>query len=62
MLTAGTLDLSTSNPTISIGGNLTIANGAVWTKGSGIVTFDGSSQTYSDNNTTKQNIGNIQIQ
>ena len=61
-LTDGTLDLNTNNPNISLSGDLSIANGATWTKGSGLITFDGSSQTYSDNNTTKQNIGNIELQ
>ena len=58
-LTAGTLDLDASDPDISIGGDLTIASGAVWSKGSGTVTFDGAAQSLSDLNTTPNNIGII---
>ena len=59
----GTLDLTDGgNPTVDIGGNITILNGAVWTKGNGTVTFDGSSQTFDDQNGSPNNIGNIVVE
>ena len=61
--TKGTLDLTDGgNPTVDIGGNVTILNGAVWTKGNGTVTFDGSSQTFDDQNGSPNNIGNIVVE
>jgi hypothetical protein len=60
-LTDGTLDLDTNDPAISIGGDLAISDGAVWTKGSGIVTFDGATQFLSDANTVSNNLGDALI-
>ena len=58
--TSGILDLTDGvNPTVEIGGNVTISNGAVWTKGAGDVTFDGTSQTFSDGNASANNLGNV---
>jgi len=58
--TSGILDLTDGvNPTVEIGGNVTISNGAVWTKGAGNVTFDGTSQTFSDGNASANNLGNV---
>jgi hypothetical protein len=60
-LTDGTLDLDTNDPAISIAGDLAIADGAVWTKGSGTATFDGVTQFMSDANNTPNNLGNALI-
>ena len=47
---------------IRINGNLVITNNATITKGTGTVIFSKSgTQTFTDNNTTKQDIGTIQI-
>ena len=54
--------LSMSTYNVSIGGDLTIANGATWTKGSGTVTFNAASnQTLTDNNGTPQNLGTVVV-
>ena len=59
---SGILDLTDLvNPTVEIVGNVTISNGAVWTKGSGTVTFDGGEQNFTDNNVSANNIGNIVV-
>ena len=60
-LTDGTLDLDTNDPAISIAGDLAIADGAVWTKGSGTATFDGVTQSMSDANNTPNNLGGALI-
>jgi len=60
-LTDGTLDLDTNDPAISIAGDLAIADGAVWTKGSGTATFDGATQSLSDANTTPNDLGGALI-
>ena len=59
----GTLDLTNAinDPTVDIGGSVTISSGAVWTKGSGTVTFDGSAQSYDDKNGSPNNIGNVVV-
>ncbi len=60
-ITDGTLDLS-GNYNVNIGGDLTIENGAVWTKGTGTTTFDGAgSQTLTDNNSTPNNLGIVVV-
>ena len=60
--TSGILDLTDGvNPTVEIVGNVTISSGAVWTKGSGTVTFDGGEQNFTDNNVSVNNIGNIVV-
>jgi hypothetical protein len=46
---------------VTIAGDLTIDTGAFWTKGSGTMTFDGTTQALSDGNLTPQNLGNISI-
>jgi hypothetical protein len=46
---------------VELAGNLAIANGANWTKGDGTLTFDGSTQTFSDGNGSPRNLGNISI-
>jgi hypothetical protein len=60
-LTDGSLDFDTNDPDISIAGDLVIADGAVWTKGSGTATFDGVTQFMSDANNTPNNLGNALI-
>jgi hypothetical protein len=61
-LTKGILDLSSgTNPTIEIGGNVTIISGAVWTKGNGAVTLNGDPQSYDDQNGSPNNIGNVVV-
>ena len=60
--TSGTLDLTDPvNPTVEIGGDVTISTGAVWTKGSGNVTFGGTSQSFSDGNVSPNNLGNVVV-
>ncbi|SVB40208.1 uncharacterized protein METZ01_LOCUS193062, partial [marine metagenome] len=60
-LTDGTLDFDTNDPAISVAGDLAIADGAVWTKGSGTATFDGATQSLSDANTTPNDLGDALI-
>lgn len=60
-LTTGTLDLNTRDQNVNIDGNVVIANGATWTKGDGTVTFDGGAQTFTDNNGSASNIGDILV-
>ena len=60
-LTNGTLDLDTRDQNVNIEGNVVIASGATWAKGDGTVTFDGGTQTYTDNNGSTTNIGDIVV-
>jgi|TARA_B100000315_G_scaffold19665_1_gene17289 hypothetical protein len=59
-VTSGTFDIST-NVNVALAGDLTIANLSVWTKGSGTLTFDGTTQAFSDGNGTPNNLGHISI-
>ena len=59
-VTTGTFDI-TGAINVALAGNLSIANGANWTKGSGILTFDGTTQAFADGNTTPKNLGHISI-
>lgn len=64
---SGTLNVSSGTFTGSVtplrlNGDLTIASGATWTKGAGIVTFGkGSAQTWTDSTASKQDIGTVQV-
>lgn len=60
-LSAGTLDLNTDDKNVNIAGHLVINSGAIWTKGSGTVTFDGDEQNFTDNNGSTTNIGIIVV-
>jgi len=60
-LTTGTLDLNTRNQNVNVSGDVEIALNAVWTSGSGTVTFDGGAQTFTDNNGSATNIGDIVV-
>ena len=60
-LTTGTLDLNTRNQNVNVSGDVEIALNAVWTSGSGTVTFDGGAQTFTDNNASASNIGDIVV-
>ncbi|GEM_PF-2493742 len=61
-LSAGVLDLATNNVVVNVAGNVSIANGASVTKAtSSAWTFDGTTQAFTDNNATKQNLGIIQV-
>lgn len=61
-LTDGTLKLDTNNPNVTLAGDLTIASGGTWTKGSGTLTFDGTTAaTLTDSNSTLQNLGTVVI-
>ena len=60
-LTTGTLDLNTRNQNVNVSGDVEIALNAVWTSGSGTVTFDGGAQTFTDNNGSASNIGDIVV-
>ncbi len=56
-----TIEMSSYN--VNIGGNLIIENGATWTKGSGITTFNASvSQTLTDNNSSPNNLGTVVVE
>ncbi len=53
---------ATNNPAINLIGNLTVGALNTYTKGSGVLTFmKGGSQTWTDNNSTKQDIGAVVI-
>ena len=60
-LNAGILDLNADNKNVNIAGHVVITSGAVWTKGSGTVTFDGDEQNFTDNNGLANNIGDIVV-
>ncbi len=61
-LSAGVLDLATNNVVVNVAGNVSIANGASVTKAtSSAWTFDGTTQAFTDNNVTKQNLGVVVI-
>ena len=60
-LSAGILDLNTDDKNVNIAGHVVITSGAVWTKGSGTVTFDGGEQNFTDNNGSTTNIGIIVV-
>ena len=60
-LTTGTLDLNTRDQNVNVSGDVEIALNAVWTSGSGTVTFDGGAQTFTDNNGSATNIGDIVV-
>lgn len=61
-LAAGTL-VQAADANINLGDNVSLANGATFTKasGSGLVIFDGTAATFTDNNVAKQNLGNVHI-
>ncbi len=61
LLDAGTLDLSFSNGDVVVRGDLTITAGATFTKGSGLLRFDGTTQTYTDNTASKQDLGTVEV-
>jgi len=57
-----TITAATNNPTINIGGNLTITNNTTYTKGTGITTFNGTTAaTYTDSTSSIQNIGKVTL-
>ena len=56
--TAGAHTLATNNPSLTISGGMTIANGCGFTKGTGTITFNGSG-TYADNQASAANIRNL---
>ena len=58
MLSAGTFDMN--DKSMSVAGNFTISNGATFTKGSGTLTFNGTTILI-DNNTTKQDLGKVKV-
>jgi hypothetical protein len=56
------LDADTHDPDLDLRGDLTIAANAVYTKGSGIVTFrKGGAQSWTDNSAAKQDLGAVRI-
>jgi hypothetical protein len=59
-VTSGAFDI-TGAIDVALSGNLSIANGADWTKGDGTLTFNGTTQTFADGNATPKNLGNISI-
>ena len=61
-ITDGDIRLNTNNPNINIAGNFSIASIATFTKGTGTLTFDGTSAaTFTDSSVTPQDIGNVVI-
>jgi len=54
---AGTLTINNQN--INLAGNLSVVNGAGWTKGSGTLTLNGSNQNLSDANSTTNDLGAV---
>ncbi|MBI4431418.1 MAG: hypothetical protein HY587_06875 [Candidatus Omnitrophica bacterium] len=61
-LSDGVLDLDTNNVAVNVAGNVTIVNGAnVTPDQTGPWTFDGTTQTYTDSNATKQDLGVVVI-
>lgn len=61
-LTDGTIKADTNNPTTNTAGDVSIASTAVYTKGTGTWTFDGTAaKTYTDSTGTPQNIGAVAI-
>jgi hypothetical protein len=61
-LTDGELKLDTNNPDVTIGHDLLIAEGAIWTKGTGTLIFIGDDCTLLDANDPPNNLGNIRIE
>lgn len=61
-LSSGALDLATNNVAVNVAGDVSVANGASVTKAtSSAWTFDGTTQSYTDSNATKQNLGAVVI-
>jgi hypothetical protein len=64
-ITDGNLQLATNDPAVTIAGNVSIASAGLWTKqdtGSPTVTFDGSSQTFTDSSSGgPQDIGLVVV-
>jgi hypothetical protein len=54
--------LATNNPDVTISHALSIALGAVWTKGTGTLIFDGADCTLSDANDPPNDLGNVSVQ
>ncbi|MCK4891526.1 MAG: hypothetical protein KAS78_02545, partial [Candidatus Pacebacteria bacterium] len=62
IITNGDVFLNTYNPNINLAGNFSIASIATFTKGSGTLTFDGSTaSTFTDSSATPQDIGSVVI-
>ena len=61
-LTDGELKLNTNNPDINLAGNLSIASAVTYNKGTGTLTFDGSTaSTFTDSSASPQDIGSVVI-
>jgi hypothetical protein len=58
-----TVTAATNNPTLNVGGNLSLGASSSFTKGSGTLTFNGSTgpYTWTDNNSTKSDMGAVAI-
>lgn len=56
--TTGTVTAATNNPTLNISAGFTIASGAVYTKGSGTTTFNGTGNV-GDSNATPNDCGTV---
>ncbi len=59
-----TVDQDTNDPPISLAGNLTLNSGTTWTRSPAITSmtfFPTGTKTWTDNNSTKQNIGTVNI-
>lgn len=57
-LTSGTYNCNSQN--LSVGGNFSLASGATFTKG-GTLTFNGTSQTFTDSTASTQDLGTVTI-
>jgi len=61
-LTDGEFMLATNNPNVTISHALSIADGAVWTAGTGTLIFNGDDCTLSDANDPPNNLGNVKVE
>ena len=59
-VTSGAFNIA-GGANVNLAGDLAIANAAVWTKGAGTLTFDGTTQSLTDSNTLPNDLGNISI-
>ncbi len=57
---AGTL-VNSGTKNVTLAGNLSLGTNGAYTKGSGTFTFDGTSKTWADNNSTKSDMGAVTI-
>jgi hypothetical protein len=59
-ITDGDLDCSAHNPNLFVSGDFEIGSSGSFTKGTGVLTFDGTSG-FNDNTTPKQDLGTVKV-